>query len=175
VFAISKESFQVQWEFLCGPIFGNVTLCSVGLEDCVIFGSVDEQIRCLQANNGKLLWSYKGDGAFFAPVTVSGHYVVIASHGKSVQLLNIKDGTPVWTTEVDAAVVAKPAVLKDEYIVVATTGGTVYLFDLKTGTNVANVRLPAEVFSSPCPINHGSTKDIIVGSRDDKVRRISFC
>ena len=154
------------WKYKTGAAVVSTPLL---LDGMVIVGSFDQKLYALDSKTGALLWSFAGDGWFWAGAVSDGEQIYAATMGGTVYALD-KKGSPVWSSpfRADSPIVSTPAVVGDA-IVVATDAGRLYLLSADTGTAVEVFKdLGARVKG---PLSQQGTM-VFVGVDDSTVRGV---
>lgn len=108
--------------------------------------STDGTLAAFDATNGKTLWSRssrthgwfgwgdkkRADAFYAGGPAVAGDLLVVGTLDGHVYAVDAKDGSPRWSVETSASVVASPDIVGD-LVVVRTQDGRVYGLDAKTG------------------------------------------
>lgn len=90
------------------------------------------RVRSLSLENGKANWEWTSTQMILAPPTVSNSGLVfIATAGGILQLLNAKDGKPLWSYQIEGAIRARPVLAGDSFYF-AAKNGQLYKFGIDT-------------------------------------------
>jgi eukaryotic-like serine/threonine-protein kinase len=93
----------------------------------VILGGRDKVVHCLNAANGKELWSFRTNARVESSPAVAGGRVYIGSNDGRFYVLDLNTGAKVWEFNAGQAVSASPAVAGGR-VVVGAQDGKLYCF-----------------------------------------------
>jgi outer membrane protein assembly factor BamB len=99
-------------------------------EQCVLAGSKDMNLYCLERKSGRKLWNFTANGAIDGGPVVCGDKVVCASSDGRWYVLSLKDGSRLFSKEIGESITTTPAVVNG-VVVIAADGGFVYAFGPK--------------------------------------------
>lgn len=93
----------------------------------VILGGRDKVVHCLNAANGKELWSFRTNARVESSPAVTGGRVYIGSNDGRFYVLDLNTGAKVWEFNAGQAVSASPAIAGGR-VVVGAQDGKLYCF-----------------------------------------------
>jgi eukaryotic-like serine/threonine-protein kinase len=93
----------------------------------VILGGRDKVVHCLNAANGKELWSFRTNARVESSPAVAGGRVYIGSNDGRFYVLDLNTGAKVWEFNAGAAVSASPAIAGGR-VVIGAQDGKLYCF-----------------------------------------------
>jgi eukaryotic-like serine/threonine-protein kinase len=130
VVCIDLENRRIRWQFgdedTGAPFFSSP---AVG-KGCVLIGSEDGVLYCIDQQTGKLKWEYTtGDTIKSSPV-ITGERVVFCSADGYIYLLDLQTGEKHWSWEIGAGITSSPA-LAGGMLVIGAEDGVVYAFGSK--------------------------------------------
>ena len=91
----------------------------------VYVGSNDDNVYCLNATTGTLVWSYTTGNLVYSSPAVVGGFVYVGSGDDNVYCLNAATGTLVWSYQTGSYVYSSPAVVNG-VVYVGSGDGKVY-------------------------------------------------
>ena len=118
------------------------------VNDMIIAQNADANIYALDLN-GTLLWSFKGDHAFWATPVSDGTTLYAPSMDHSLYALNLADGKLIWKTDVGGPLVGRPVLSADGIIYIGSLDKSLAAIDAKSGTVKWKVTLAGNVWSAP--------------------------
>ncbi len=105
-------------------------------EHAVLAGSRDDCAYAFAPQTGNILWQINmEDDVDASPVWWNG-FALFASRSGRVCLINIADGTVLWTTGLGSSISATPAVITSR-IAIATEDGDIFIYGPTDSSNVA--------------------------------------
>ncbi|MHC1750146.1 MAG: PQQ-binding-like beta-propeller repeat protein [Cellulosilyticaceae bacterium] len=103
----------------------------------IYVGSEDNYIYCINADNGKKIWSYRTGGDIISKPAIGKinmqNIVVIGSSGGSVYALDSETGEKVWASGIGESVLSDPLIASNT-IFIGTGDGKIYALDLLDGS-----------------------------------------
>jgi len=129
----------------------------------VYIGSNNNNIYCLDANNGDLIWNYTALYRVRSSPAVSGGKVYIGSDDFKLYCLDAENGSKIWDYETGDEVVSHPVIF-DSKIYFGSKDRKVYCLDSENGKSIWNYTV-GSVTSSPA-ISDGK---VYIGSGNSKV------
>ena len=136
-------------------------------------GFDDGEIVCLQAQSGRVLWSFQGEAvmATSAPVIVGGH--VLLALGRTVVSLEAQSGRVVWTRSLEAPVeMCSPAVF-DGMAYLGTRRGTLVALQMQDGALVWEQDLHEGALTTS-PIVEMTSRTLWIGSATNTVLGVAL-
>jgi outer membrane protein assembly factor BamB len=115
---------------------------------CVVFGSDDTYIYCLNASNGQLVWRFPTGDIVKSSPTIENGRVFITSEDGYLYCLNLTAGWPFWIKWVGGFAQSSPVVVGD-YVFVGSGENGLYCFNFSDGSVVWNYQTNYQVESSP--------------------------
>jgi outer membrane protein assembly factor BamB len=98
------------------------------IDDKLVIGSRDKFIYCFNRKTGEPLWKKNTGNRVDASTVVNKKQVLLVNMRGDLMLLNLSDGSTVWTYELGSGVINTPAVVQNA-IVVAASDGNVYFLE----------------------------------------------
>lgn len=145
------------WEFGNGKLNRG----EISIDDkSIYFGSSDNQLYCLNKDNGVLRWKFSTNGEIVSKPLLIDDSVYFGSFDGFVYCLSKSTGELKWKYETADKIVASPIGSKDQ-ILIGSYDSTLYSFDLKRGLlnwsfksedriNGAAVMIASKVFFGGC-------------------------
>ena len=145
----------------------------------IYVGGFDGRMYALDPKSGRLLWSFKTEGAKYFPEgsiqsspTVTDGLVLFGARDFHLYALDAATGKQVWTQMVAGSwVPSTPAVHGGRVFVGSADGRALFAFDLKTGAQIWKADADNLVFSSPVVANAivyvGSMGGTVLGYGED--------
>ena len=160
------------WKYATG---GAVLATPLVTDGMVVIGSFDKKLYALDAKLGERLWSFKGNGWFWAGAVTDGNYIFASSMDKRVYALN-RAGELMWPSPGDAngfqagsPIISAPVIVGDS-LVVATDEGRLHLLTTSSGEEAEFYRDLGG--RAKAPLN--SDGDLVVlGLEDSTVRGVN--
>ncbi|MBN1698863.1 MAG: PQQ-binding-like beta-propeller repeat protein [Spirochaetales bacterium] len=123
---VDYRSSSFVWEYLnkdeeaffTSPAYGN---------NCVIIGSQDGVIHCVDKAKGTLLWTFDTGTEVKSSAVIAGEKAVVCSMDGFIYLLKRSSGQKLWTYETGNAISGSPAVING-MLIVGCEDGLVYAF-----------------------------------------------
>ncbi len=91
----------------------------------LIAGSRDRFIYCLNKNSGELIWKKDSGGSVDASVLADKNNVLVANMRGDLMLLDLENGSEIWSFELGSPVIGGPGVSND-IIIVGAQDGNIY-------------------------------------------------
>ena len=157
----------LKWSFQTG---GNVFSSPAIIDGIVYFGSADDNVYAVAAENGTLVWKYTTGGDVSSSPAVSDGIVYIGSDDKKIYALDSSTGAVVWSANAGSNgwVKSSPTVV-DGNVYVGMYGGSLYYricaFNSTMGTPLWNYTSGGSIDSSPAVANG----ILYMGCGDNKV------
>ena len=139
----------------------------------LIFGDLDGRVYGCNAENGKIIWTYKAGAAVRSSPAISGDdkTVVFGCDDKYVYALEVTTGTFKWKTGTRSIVRSSPALSTTHVYIGAGFGdGRLYCLRMSDGSIVWEYQTGNGISSSPSISSDGST--VFVGSSDNNIYAI---
>ena len=137
--------------------------------DKILVGSHDETLYCLD-QKGKKLWEFKTQGPVNGSPAVIGDKTFVAGCDSNLHVINVKDGTEIFSVDLGGQAGATGAVHGDG-LYVGTMNNTFLGIDLKKQKIDWTFEAPKR--KQPFYASAAVTEDlVVVGSRDKKVYAI---
>ncbi|MGC4103538.1 beta-alanine-activating enzyme beta-propeller domain-containing protein [Ferruginibacter sp.] len=126
---------------LAAPVIAN---------DKMIVGARDGFLYCLDANDGKLLWTVDHQVSWIiSTVAVKDSFVVTGtSDGRFVQAVNLNTGKEIWKYHTPMATWSSPIIDNDK-VYEGCYDGQLFCLDLKTGKRLGQFTTNGIIYSSP--------------------------
>lgn len=106
------------------------------VEDGVVyFGSNDDNVYAVDAEDGGELWSLETESSVQSAPTVADGVVYVGSNDDSLYALDADDGEELWSYETEGWVEGSPAVM-DGVVYFGSTDHGIYALDAETGEEV---------------------------------------
>jgi len=134
------------------PDYFNIPSSCAVVDGMVYFGSEDNNVHCLDATNGALVWNYTTGWQTNACPAVAGGLVYEGSMDRQFYCLNATTGEFVWSYPTAFWVVSSAAVV-DGKVYVGGLDYRVYCMDALTGAHVWQYRTAYQISSSPAVVD----------------------
>ncbi len=133
LYALSQSDGSTQWEH----DFGTQSILSspVVLESRLYFGTIDQQVHCINPDTGKVLWSKQVDGSVLATGMFTDDSLVLGTGSGILYGFNPEDGTIRWKFQVNNLIKATPA-FDGENLYFGSWDGYFYCVNAKSGNLV---------------------------------------
>ena len=132
-YALNAHSGAIEWATT--ELEDNGPTAAVYEDDRVLFNTESCTLFALDARTGKRLWLRRLGDPTLAQIAVADG-LVFASHpgdgGQELSAYKVTTGEPVWSSSIDAELLASP-VVAGEAVYVSTLGGVLYKFTRTTG------------------------------------------
>ena len=117
---LAKSGISWTWEnnLVHLPFLASPSVSS----DRVIIGNEDKNIYCFNRISGSLEWKFNTGSRVHASVVVARNGVLTANMRGDLHILDIRDGSVLWTYELGSAVSGNPAVKERKFFVAASDG-----------------------------------------------------
>jgi hypothetical protein len=150
---------------------GAAVFSSPAVADGKVFvGSCDSNVYCLDAVDGREIWSFTADAYIMSSPAVADGKVFVGSGDSNVYCLDADTGDKIWNYATGRAIDSSPA-LSDGKLCVGSNGGNVYCFGLPDDTIAPEIAIT-------CPDSGdtvGGILDITVDASDNyKLDRVEF-
>jgi eukaryotic-like serine/threonine-protein kinase len=118
--------------------------------DKIIFGARDGYLYCLDAKDGKLLWTVNHHISWIiSTVAVKDTFVVTGtSDGAFVQAVSLNTGQQIWKYQASQPVWSSPLINNDK-VYEGCFDGQLFCLDLKSGKSITKFATDGIIFSSP--------------------------
>ena len=124
---VDLQTFSVDWQYSdpenSAPFFSSPALS----DTCVIAGSRDYRVHCVDRVTGKKVWTVQTKGDVDSSPVICGDSVFAASCDGRLYRISLAKGTVVWTYEIGGTITASPAVASG-MLVIGAEDGRVYAF-----------------------------------------------
>ena len=173
--AIDRATGKKAWTYSTNPddpTGGGAPIISGAsfFEDRVVFGSHDNNLYCLKAADGTLVWKFETQGMVnCSPAIVDGHTFVTGCDSH-LRVINVATGEQVTDMPLGIYLIASPAVV-NEMLYVGTHGGEVLAIDWKQSKNVWTYKAAQGdvAFHSSAAVND---QFVVLGGQDKKLHCI---
>lgn len=121
------------------------------VNDTIIAQNADATIHALDLN-GNVLWTFKGNHAFWATPVSDGKTVFATSMDHFLYALNLSDGTVKWKTDMGGPLVSRPLLTEDGTLYIGTLNNAVYAVKAEDGSVLWQQTLKSSVWAVPVKI-----------------------
>jgi len=97
------------------------------IDNKLIIGSRDKFLYCFDRKTGKQIWKKNTGNRVDASTVVNKKQVLMVNMRGDVMLLNLSDGSVVWTYELGVGITNTPAVVQNAIVVAASDGNVYFL------------------------------------------------
>ena len=108
------NSSELLWKY---ETFGMIKSSPIIIEDCVLFGSSDQNIYCLNASTGNVIWITSTDGEIWSSFAANNVSVVAGSDDGYLYCLDVETGSLFWKSRIGGKVRCSPLIYKDSIFV----------------------------------------------------------
>jgi outer membrane protein assembly factor BamB len=115
---------------------------------CVILGSKDGNVYCLNCSNGKLIWNYTEGNEVNSSPAVYNSYVYIGTNDGSVHCIDAATGIPFWKSQVGGIVRSSPAVV-DGRVYIGSGDHNMFCLNATNGNEIWSYPTSHRIQSSP--------------------------
>lgn len=141
---IDLNSHTVRWQQrLAAPLGTTPTLRS----GWVLLASATGRVRAVQAADGREVWTYDAGSAIVGQPAINGTRVAISTAARTVVLLDLITGRPLWAVRVDSAPAAP--CLGGGAVIFGTADGRLITLDDRDGRLRFEYRLGATLTGAP--------------------------
>jgi outer membrane protein assembly factor BamB len=166
------------WRIALGEGFSGISVVDGRIFTLYASGD-DELAGCFDAATGEARWTYRldskwedrfGNGPRSTPTVDGGLVYVLSANGK-LAALNVEDGKPAWTKDLQAVYEAKPPEwgvstspqVEGEMLLVNVggKGASVVAFDKKTGKEVWKTQSDPAGYSAPLTVEVDGVRQVI--------------
>ena len=144
--SVAPTTNQTLWSYTSGN--GRLWSCPAVVSGKLYVGSWDNNIYCLNASTGVLLWKHATAGAISSSPAVVNSKVYVGSQDNSVYCLDASNGNQLWKYTTDNWVVSSPVVV-NEKVYFGSRDTYVYCLDASTGDLIWSSATDNYVQSSP--------------------------
>ena len=158
VYAVSSDKGLPRWKFSGGV--DSVLSSPIIYRDRLYFGTIGEQVVCLNPHNGQKIWSTPVEGSVIATSRIAGKLLVVGT-GKGWMLgIDPESGDIKWRYQVGGLIKATPA-YDGTSLYFGAWDGNFYAVNVDNGTEVWNKHM-AIPHLSPATCNPGILNGRIV-------------
>lgn len=146
---------------LAAPVIAN---------DKIVIGARDGFLYCLNASDGKKLWTVDHEVSWIiSAVAIKDSFVVTGtSDGRFIQAVNLNTGKEIWKCHIPMATWSSPIIDNDK-VYDGCYDGQLFCVDLKTGKRISQFTTNGIIYSSPVI----SDSLLYVGSDDGHLYALS--
>ena len=170
--AVDLQSGKPRWTYSTNPDDpqgGGAPIVSGAsfFDGKLLFGSHDNNLYCLDAGSGELVWKFATEGMVNCSPAIADGHTFVTGCDSHLRVIDVRTGKQVTDMPLGIYLVASPAVV-DNMLYVGTHGGEVLAIDWKQARNVWTYRVKqGEVaFHSSAAVND---RFVIVGGQDKKL------
>jgi outer membrane protein assembly factor BamB len=109
---------QRQFPFYSSPAY---------FQDKLVLGGRDKMVHCINATNGKAIWTYTTRARVESSPAIAGGRVYVGSNDGRFYVLDLAKGTKLWEFNAGGALSASPAIANGR-IVIGDQNGKLYCF-----------------------------------------------
>jgi outer membrane protein assembly factor BamB len=122
------------------------------VNDTIIAQNADASIHALDLS-GTVLWTFKGDYAFWATPASDGTTVYAPSIDHSLYALNLSDGTLKWKKDLSGPLVGRLLLTEDGTLYLGNLNGELYAIKAEDGSILWSQTLKSGVWSAPTKVD----------------------
>jgi outer membrane protein assembly factor BamB len=142
----APDTNQILWNYTTGS---NVSSSPAVADGKIFFCSNDENVYCLNANNGAYIWQYSaGDWIRSSPAIAYGN-VYFGGGYSGVFCMKASDGTKLWRYYTGSKMDSSPAVSNNRVYIGSVDDHKLYCLNATTGAKIWDYTTDGEVYSSP--------------------------
>lgn len=142
--AISLVRKDTLWNYeTMGQISASPNLLNFAGRKAVVFGSYDNYLYCVDAENGKELSKFESGYYLNGAAALWKEHVVFGGCDAWLRIIDCQTGTPTDSLEVEAYVPASPAIM-DNDCYVGDHSGNIYKLTLENGKIVHHTKIVSE-------------------------------
>jgi len=151
LYAVDTSSWRLLWRYSagdfirCAPIVFHHRLVH---KDVVVFGADDGALRCLLAESGEEVWTFRAKGPIVAAPVLAGDRLFVGSRDSTLYTLSTADGKVAGKISTSGPILASP-LLMDGRLYFGNSAGDFYVVDASSYEILSCVRLaPSGVFDT---------------------------
>jgi len=110
VLALDWRNKKTLWEFSVPGREQQMQSSPAVTADCVIIGSRDKRVYCLERQTGQLRWEFATRGKVDSSPVVVGDDVYFGSSDRNIYGVKIADGQQIWKQPVKQSITGSPAI-----------------------------------------------------------------
>lgn len=146
--AICSNSGEIKWQFNV-PEFQHGTPSWSESNGCIVFGSNDGVVYCVDDENGRELWSLPLGSALRGGIALfDGGLGACGTDGGDVVIFDLASGTIARHWKIGGQVYSAPVIV-GEHCIVSCTDKHVYFFNLLTGRLTKSVYVGSRCYGRP--------------------------
>jgi outer membrane protein assembly factor BamB len=158
MFALNPDG-TLKWSYASGAVTSPAVTSGR-----VYVGSYDDNVYCLDAENGSLIWSFTTGNIVFSSPAVTNGRVYVGSYDDNVYCLDAENGSLIWRFTTGGEIYSSPAVAYGK-IFIGSRDRKVYCLGAENGTKIWSYTTSDRVWSSPA-VAQGK---VFVGSADYEI------
>ncbi|HET9571756.1 MAG TPA: PQQ-binding-like beta-propeller repeat protein [Bacteroidales bacterium] len=169
-YALNLLNGKLRWKFRAdNQIMGGANWWTDGKKTCILVGSYDFYLRCLDAATGKLLWKYEAQNYINATVAIWKNQAVFGGCDGLLHVVNLTNGKRVTTSSI-GTYIASPVALENNRAYIGDYDGKVTCMDFVHKTVFWQFKNPnKEIPIVSAPTVFGNR--VMIGSKD----RFFYC
>jgi 4-amino-4-deoxy-L-arabinose transferase-like glycosyltransferase/outer membrane protein assembly factor BamB len=119
---------------------------------CLLIGSRDWRIYCLDSSNGRQIWNYSTRNEVNSSPAIYNGSVYVGSDDGYVYRVDLATGTLVWKSEIGGLVQSSPAIVEDK-VYIGSGLHDVFCLNASDGTEIRRYTTLSRVRSSPAVVD----------------------
>lgn len=113
----------------------------------IYVGDLNGKFHCIQADNGKELWSFEAEGEIHASANFHGENIIFGSHDSKLYCLS-PEGKKLWAATTDGPINAAAAVVGDLTFATGCSDGILHVIDARTGKELGSIDLQGQTLAT---------------------------
>lgn len=146
LYGINSETGKQEWTFNQGT--GNFVASPLVVNDTILAPSANHFLFALDLD-GKLRWKFETKNVLWSQPVSDGETVYLSAMDHNMYALNLADGSLVWKTDLESALMSSPVLAEDGTLYVNTMGGTTFAVNSADGSVLWSVETGAHLWGSP--------------------------
>ncbi len=170
IYCLDKKSGDPKWYYVMKSSEQNDhRQSSPVIKDGILYiGGYDGTLYALNADDGKVVWRFKTNGAIRSSGVIHGDTIIFGSADGMLYAVNLADGRGKWFIDLQSPILATPLHLGD-VIVVSTKSGKLFAIDAETHETLSIFENKNVNFYS-APISYKG--DVLFATTDNKLYRL---
>lgn len=105
----------------------------------VFIGSTDNNLYCLDTQNGDIVWTFETDGEIHTSCAVHDGKIYFGNDNHKVFCVDEKNGNMIWNADTSRPILSSPSIYNNKLYIgdyLGTTSSTLYCLSTETGTEI---------------------------------------
>ena len=141
----TTNSAQLLWNYSTDRMVQSSPAIAYG---CLIVGSRDSQVYCLNASNGELIWKSPIKSEVWSSPAIFNYSIYIGADDSYLYCLNIMNGVPLWRSQIGGGPVRSSPTIANG-VVYASSQNNLYALNATNGNTLWKLQNLNPINSSP--------------------------